>query len=266
MLIANGVSLWQGINDFTCRKHNDDSVIDYMLFSEATLECIQSFTLGEWNPESDHRMLCIDLKCGKRPEHVASNHDVNHFYLRLDFKRALIYADMVDQMLSMIEHQESPTLECKWKVFKEVIFSCAKECFSVKHMSCKRSKKGSTKKKWFDMECSQARKHLLRLDAIKDKEVYLECSHTYKALVQKKRRRWEVEKQLLLAQEKAHACGKFWQNLKGKRVESFGDLTLEDMYMHCKNLYEQPMLIRWSVVAPFRLCLPSLPLRCMPRA
>ncbi|RYA84618.1 hypothetical protein DD594_25945, partial [Enterobacter cloacae complex sp. 4DZ1-17B1] len=75
---------------------------------------------------------------------------------------------------------------------------------------------------------------------IKDKEDYFECSHTYKALVQKKRRRWEVEKQLLLAQEKAHACGKFWQNLKGKRVESFGDLTLEDRYMHCKNLYEQP--------------------------
>ena len=27
-------------------------------------------------------------------------------------------------------------------------------------------------------------------------------------------------------------------NLKGKRVESYGDLTLLDLSMHCKNLYE----------------------------
>ena len=30
----------------------------------------------------------------------------------------------------------------------------------------------------------------------------------------------------------------FWGNLKGKRVESYGDLTLHDLSMHCKNLYE----------------------------
>ena len=35
--------------------------------------------------------------------------------------------------------------------------------------------------------------------------------------------------------EKMH----YWKSLKGKRVESFGDLNLEDMYKHCKNLYEQ---------------------------
>ena len=62
----------------------------------------------------------------------------------------------------------------------------------------------------------------------------------YKALIQRKRRRWEVNKQLIFAQEKAKACGKFWQNLKGKHVESYGDLKLEDMYKHCKKLYEQP--------------------------
>lgn len=244
MLIANGVSFWQGTNDFTCRKHNGDSVIDYMLFSEATLECIQSFTLGQWNPESDHRLLCIELKCRRRPEHVVSNLDVNQSSLRLDSKRAPIYADMVDQMLIISNHQESSTLECKWKVFKEVICCCAENCFSVKHASCKRSKKGSTKKKWFDTECIQARKHLLSLNVSKDKEAYLKHSHTYKALVQRKKRRWEVNKQILLAQEKANACGKFWQNVKGKRVESFGDLSLDDMYAHCKNLYEKPNVVK----------------------
>ena len=39
-------------------------------------------------------------------------------------------------------------------------------------------------------------------------------------------------------QEKAHACANVWGNLKGKRVEGYGDLTLHDLSMHCKNLYE----------------------------
>ena len=39
-------------------------------------------------------------------------------------------------------------------------------------------------------------------------------------------------------QEKAHACAKVWGNLKGKCVESYGALTLHDLCMHCKNLYE----------------------------
>lgn len=46
--------------------------------------------------------------------------------------------------------------------------------------------------------------------------------------------------QISQAHEKAHACGKFWRNLKGKRDEIFGNLTLMDMYMHCKKLYAQP--------------------------
>ena len=47
MLITNGVSLWQGTDNFTCRKHNGDRVIDYMLLSKTTLQCIQSFTLNQ---------------------------------------------------------------------------------------------------------------------------------------------------------------------------------------------------------------------------
>ena len=44
--------------------------------------------------------------------------------------------------------------------------------------------------------------------------------------------------------EKANSCGKFWWNLKGKRVESCGDLTLHDFSMHCKTLYELSLLKR----------------------
>ena len=64
----------------------------------------------QWKPELDHRILCIDLKCGERPKHVASNLDMNRSYLCLDFKRAPIYADMVDQMLCTTTHEEIPTL------------------------------------------------------------------------------------------------------------------------------------------------------------
>ena len=66
------------------------------------------------------------------------------------------------------------------------------------------------------MECKEAQKYLMSLDAHKDKEDYQKHLHAYKALVQKKRRRWEVNQQFFQAQEKAHACGNIWKNLKGK--------------------------------------------------
>ena len=58
LLIANSVSLWPNT-----RKHNGNSVIDYVLLSEGILDRIHKFSIGEWTPESDHRTLCIDLKC-----------------------------------------------------------------------------------------------------------------------------------------------------------------------------------------------------------
>ena len=66
MLIANGVSLWTRTNGFTCRKHNGDSVIDYMLLSEAIMQHIKSFTLvGQWSPQSKHQTLSIELTYGE---------------------------------------------------------------------------------------------------------------------------------------------------------------------------------------------------------
>ena len=37
MLIANGTSVWNGIDDFICRKHNINNVIECMLFLESIL-------------------------------------------------------------------------------------------------------------------------------------------------------------------------------------------------------------------------------------
>ena len=54
MLISNVVLLWNGTKRFTYRRHNADSVIDYMLLSEAIMYRIKSFELGQWSPKSDH--------------------------------------------------------------------------------------------------------------------------------------------------------------------------------------------------------------------
>ena len=43
LLIANGVSLWPNPNGFTCRKHNGNSVIDYVLLSEGILDHTHKF-------------------------------------------------------------------------------------------------------------------------------------------------------------------------------------------------------------------------------
>ena len=54
------------------------------------------------------------------------------------------------------------------------------------------------------------------LDVLKDKEN--DQKH-----IDRKRRIREVTQQFSQTQEKAHACEKFWTNLKGKHVESYGD-------------------------------------------
>ena len=43
---------------------------------------------------------------------------------------------------------------------------------------------------------------------------------------------------------------KFWENIKGKCVESYGDLTLHDLSMHCKNLCEGESMLRYTNFRP----------------
>ena len=47
-------------------------------------------------------------------------------------------------------------------------------------------------KKWFDKECQDARKYLTSLDTHHEKETYQRHLVSYKALLQRKQRRWEV--------------------------------------------------------------------------
>ena len=86
LLIANGVSLWPNTNGFTCRKHNGNSVIDYVLFFECILDPIHKFSLGEWIPKSDHRVLCIDLKCMHRFDCENDIEENKQLHLSMNFK------------------------------------------------------------------------------------------------------------------------------------------------------------------------------------
>ena len=79
------------------------------------------------------------------------------------------------------------------------------------------------------------------LDIVKDKEIYQKHLHEYKRRIQRKRRIWEDTQQFHETEAKVHAYAKIWGNIKGKHVESYGDLILLDLYMHCQILY-QPSL------------------------
>ena len=124
-------------------------MIDYVLLSEGILDRIHKLSLGEWIPESDHRVYVL-----------------------------------ISNVLT--KTQRGATLECKWEVFKKVVFSCTNKCFSTNHTSWKCIKK--FRKKWFDKECREARKCLMVLDAVKDQENYQKHLHEYKRLIQRKRR------------------------------------------------------------------------------
>ncbi|RYA56966.1 hypothetical protein [Enterobacter cloacae complex sp. CH23B] len=86
----------------------------------------------------------------------------------------------------MIDLQYDAQLEIKWEAFKKVICSCAKEFFAIKHLHG--INKDRSRKRWFDKECQNAQNFLIKLDATMDKDNYQSHLHTYKALIQKKRR------------------------------------------------------------------------------
>ena len=60
----------------------------------------------------------------------------------------------------------------------------------------------------------------MSLDVLTDEENYQKHLHEYNRHIDRKGRIWEVTQQFSQTQEKAHACEKFWTNLKGKHVES----------------------------------------------
>ena len=159
MLIANGVPLWEGTDEFICRKHNGISVIDYMLLLKISIHCVHTFTLGQWKPESDHRVLYISLKYDKKSECIAINHARNDPFLSMNSKRAPMYAAMVKEMLCKMGSSKKMTLECQWEVFKHAICSSAKKCFVVKSGAYKQP---TVKRKWFDMECKEAQMCFLK--------------------------------------------------------------------------------------------------------
>ena len=101
-------------------------------------------------------------------------------HLSMNLKWEPMYSNMVEDMLQLTKLQYGPTLECECKVFKKVIFSYKNKCFLTKHISWKCIKKCSSKKKWFDKECHEARKRLMILDVVKDKENDQKHLHEYK--------------------------------------------------------------------------------------
>ena len=71
-------------------------------------------------------------------------------------------------------------------------------------------------KDWFNLEFQLTRKHLLSLDAHMEKEKYYKCVLSYHNLTQCKKRRWEVDDNIMKARERFHASSKFWSKLKRK--------------------------------------------------
>lgn len=202
---------------------------------------IQNFMLGTWNPESDHRALCIDLSWTRETKHAMHNPDGHPTHLCMDYKRAPQYASMVASAVWKALHALGidASLAKQWEAFKDIINVCAEKCFAKKRMG-RHVHRHRNRKGWFDMECQLARAHLTTIDAHLEKEKYHAYALEYRTLTRCKRRRWEVNDNVKKVREKARESGKFWREfIKRKAPEPLGKLTLTDMYAHCKKLYSQ---------------------------
>ena len=238
MAIANGTRHWPETSAYTCRRYNGESVIDYLLTSEDAIHLMKGFTLGAWNPESDHRTLLVDLHWYNKMRHANQQEQEQDMRIHMDFKKAPQYMLMVEHALDACTLDTNASLMKSWETFKVVISTCMEKCFAKKKHKG-HARRRCARKEWFDLECQLARKHLLSLDAHIDKKRYRECALAYHNLTRCKRRRWEVEDNIMKAKERVHASGKFWSKLKRKPPEKMEELTPSDMYAHCKALYSQ---------------------------
>ena len=70
-----------------------------MLFAEGIfLGGIHNFSLGQWTPESDHRMLCLDLKCMEGLEKLRAIVEAQQVHVNINFEKAHMYNEMVENM------------------------------------------------------------------------------------------------------------------------------------------------------------------------
>ena len=58
-------------------------------------------------------------------------------------------------------------------------------------------------------------------------------------LIQTNIRIRDITHQILQIQDKARVYAKFWRNVRGRCVESYSDLTLMNLSMHCENSHMQ---------------------------
>ena len=196
LCIANGRILGDIFGKFTCHQKRGSSVVDYLITHYSSLNNIQQFTVGDYDPIlSDHCYIsaCIRISTSIIEEQLkpADLHDLpSRFYLtdtnRGTFENHLKSSDFLAQKEKIMNSPDHPELIDE---IEDILFNAAKSS-GIKKSHNKTRKPNLP---WFDEKCASLKKQI-QSDAKSLRKSPLEPSFREKIYIHKKQLRNIIRK------------------------------------------------------------------------
>ncbi|KAL3683278.1 hypothetical protein R1sor_001300 [Riccia sorocarpa] len=212
LTILNGTRRFSGTQRCTCRAENGESLVDYILATQTSRECVASFELGPFTPESDHRSLTCTLTGFEKTHKVKSNAPLR---LQLDKTSKGHYEQEIALHIQDFDFAAS---------ISRTIVCTAKKVFPRKGRQAS----------WFDIECRDARLKALGMDGEDQKVAF----RGYKQLVKAKKRCFLREHQKRLTSELMQEPQHFWRRLRPKK--DIPVLAEDDLIKYVTQLHNFP--------------------------
>lgn len=232
LLALNGAQRFANSGECTCYTANKGmSAIDYVLVSYEASHIVHNLAIGDRSPSSDHTPLHVWLHIPARIEEKQPQPRSWTYKMQVDKKQA--YAACLDRKLA---HECMPSnIEDTWQIFKHALCEAVEETMGGKKYRKGKSRKGLPHNPWFDEECKTAKKQL-RLTP-QTANAWADLAKNYNTLKRRKRREYELHTETkAIANFKKNPKGE-WLRMKGKRQDTIGDISPEDMYAYVEQLY-----------------------------
>ncbi|KAL3681106.1 hypothetical protein R1sor_024062 [Riccia sorocarpa] len=207
LTIVNGVRKFSDTNSFTCRTHNGESTVDYLLASKEARDRISEFSFGPFSPESDHRpLICALTGFSKKQRKYSSC-----VRPKLDESWPKQYEQAISGSLQQVQSSDE---------LIKIVRRVARDTLLVYPRG---------EQPWFDHNCKEARRKAMV--ASNQKEAF----RSYRLYIRAKKRRFIREKQQSLAIELTKQPWAFWDHFSTRK--STPDLPTEQLYTYIEELY-----------------------------
>ncbi|MCO5586881.1 hypothetical protein L7F22_040826 [Adiantum nelumboides] len=231
MIVINGSQKFADSGKYTCYTANNGlSTIDYMLIKHDTSHIVHDFGGRTLSKLRSYAYSCMATSAHTKGEKGCRR--VN-LVLQNTNREEKDYAAFLDGSLAK---QIIPcNVDDTWHIFKQAVVAALEATMGRTHQK-KNNTEGMPNNPWlFDEECKIAKRKLRT--TLKSTEEWTLIAKNYNALIRRKRRGYELDKEQKEIMHSKKNPKRVWQKMKGRQHDIMGDFSQEDMYAYVENLY-----------------------------